>query len=107
MAEFLLELYVSRTDPMTVEAGAERARRAAEQLTREGTPIRFLQTMFVPEEETCFYLYEAASVDDVREAARRAELPAESVVAAIAELALNRVEESDQPGDERSISEHC
>jgi hypothetical protein len=87
MAEFLLELYVSRTEPETVEAGAERAQRAAEQLSCEGTPIRFLHTMFVPEEETCFYLYEAASADVVREAARRAELAPESVVEAISEPA--------------------
>jgi hypothetical protein len=39
--------------------------------------------LFVPEDETCFYLYEAASADDVREAARRANLPAETVVEAI------------------------
>ena len=93
MAEFLFELYASRTEPGAVEAGAERARRAAEELTWEGTPVRFLRTMFVPEEETCFYLYEAASADDVREAARRAELPAESVVEAISEPVTERKEQ--------------
>jgi hypothetical protein len=85
MAEFLLELYVSRADRHVVEAGSERARAAAEQLTREGTPVRYLRSLFVPEEETCFYFYEAASAGDVREAARRAALPNENVAEAISE----------------------
>jgi hypothetical protein len=54
--------------------------------------------MFVLEEETCFYLYEAASAEDVREAARRAELPSDCVVEAISEPSLT--------GDERSSDGH-
>jgi hypothetical protein len=75
MTEFLVELYVSRTDEAAVERGAARSRLAAEELTREGTPVRYLRSIFVPEEETCFLLYEAASADAVLETARRAELP--------------------------------
>jgi hypothetical protein len=85
MAEFLLELYVSRTEPEVVEAGAERARREAERLSGEGTPVRFVRTIFVPEDETCFYLYEAGSVDAVREAARRAELRFDRIAEAVAD----------------------
>ena len=83
MAEYLLEIYVSRTDPDAVADGTERARRAAEVLRREGTPVRFLRTMFVPEDETCFYLYEGANEQAVREAARRAGLPVERIVEAV------------------------
>jgi hypothetical protein len=75
VTEFLVELYVSRADEAAVQRGAQRSRLAAEQLTREGTPVRYLRSIFVPEDETCFLLYEAASPDAVREAARRAELP--------------------------------
>jgi hypothetical protein len=82
VAEFLLEQYVSRTDSAAVERGEERARVAAEELTREGTPVRFLRSIFVPEDETGFYLCEAASVDAVRELAKRAALPVERVVEA-------------------------
>jgi hypothetical protein len=85
MAEFLLETYASRTDPAAVDAGAERARQAAAELSAEGTPVHFLRTMFLPEEETCFYLYQAASADDVREAAKRAGLPTDNIVEAISE----------------------
>jgi hypothetical protein len=39
--------------------------------------------IFLPEEETCFHLYEAASVGDVREAAARAGIGCERVVDAV------------------------
>ena len=74
MPEFLIELYVSRTDAAGAERGARRARLAAEQLSRAGTPVRYLRSMFLPLDETCLLLYEAASADAVRAAARRAAL---------------------------------
>lgn len=85
MPEFLVELYVSETDVGGVARGAENARVAAEELTRQGTPVRYLRSIFVPEDETCFYLYEAASADAVREAAQRAALPFERVTAMVTE----------------------
>ncbi len=85
MAEFLLEFYVSRTESGVVELGAARASFAAEQLTHDGTPIRLLRSIFIPEDETCFYLYEAETVEAVREAARRAALPSERIVEAFSE----------------------
>jgi len=83
MAEFLVELYVSRTDADAVERGAARARLAAEALTREGTPVRYLRSIFVPEDETCFYLYEAVSSDAVLESGRRAALTFERIAEAV------------------------
>jgi Nickel responsive protein SCO4226-like len=85
MAEYLLELYVARSDDAGAERRGEQARRAAEELTREGTPVRYLRSIFVPEDETCFYLYEAATADAVREAARRAQLACERVIEAISQ----------------------
>jgi hypothetical protein len=84
VAEFLLEVYVPRTDVLAVERGDERARIAAEELAREGTPVRVLRTIFVPEDEMCFYLCEAASTDAVKELANRAGLPLERVVESVA-----------------------
>ncbi len=84
MAEFLVECYLSRADTAAATDGSEGARRAADELTREGEEVRFLRSIFVPEDETCFYLYEAASVEVVREAARRAGLAFERVAEAVA-----------------------
>jgi hypothetical protein len=85
VAEFLLELYVSRLDSAAVERSAGRARLGAEELTREGTPVRWLRSIFVPDDETCFFLYEAASAEAVRKAARRAAIPFERVAQAVTE----------------------
>jgi hypothetical protein len=74
MESFLVELYVSRTDLAAFERDAESARRAAERLSRQGTPVRYVHSLFVPEDETCFHLYEAASAKSVREAAESAGL---------------------------------
>jgi hypothetical protein len=74
MAEYLVERYVSRTDTVAARAGAKRARREAERLSREGTAVRLLRSIFVPEDETCFDLYEAESSDAVLEVTRRAQL---------------------------------
>jgi hypothetical protein len=74
MTEFLGELYVSREHGVAVEDDEVRVRAAAAELTREGRPVRFLRTIFVPEDETCFYLFEASSAGTVREVGARAAL---------------------------------
>jgi hypothetical protein len=83
VAEYLVELYVAREDSAALERGAAQAQRAAEELTREGTPVRFLRSIFVPEDETCFFLYEAPSAAIVRDAVGRAALSFERVVEAV------------------------
>jgi hypothetical protein len=85
MAEYLVERYVSRSDTEALQLGVERARRAAERLSREGTPVRLVRSIFVPEDETCFYLYEAESSDAVIEAARRAELRVDRIAQTVTE----------------------
>lgn len=87
MGEFLVELYVARDGAAAVEHGSQLSRLASEELTREGTPVRFLRSIFVPEDETCFHLYEAPSADAVREVARRVGLPVERVTEAVATVA--------------------
>jgi hypothetical protein len=63
--------------------GARAARLAAEQLTGEGTPVQFVGSIFVPEDETCIHLYLATSIEVVRVAARRAELQIEHIAGAV------------------------
>jgi hypothetical protein len=74
MNEFLVELYVSCTESNGVERRVERAQRAAVELSAAGTPVRFVRSIFVPVDETCLFLFEADSIDAVRETAHRAEL---------------------------------
>ena len=79
MAEFLVELYMARGDGDALAREGERARRAAQTATRSGAPVRFVRSFFVPEDETCFLVFEAASAEDVRAAALLAGLRFEHV----------------------------
>jgi hypothetical protein len=79
MAEFLVERFVSRSDGAAAGRRELRAREAAAALTAEGTRVRFLRSIYLPAEETCFFLYRAGSIEAVQAAALRAELAYEHV----------------------------
>lgn len=73
VSEFLVEVYVTRENA-TSAPGSEEVAAAAEALTREGRRVRLVRSIFVPEDETCFYMFQAETSDAVREAATRAGL---------------------------------
>ena len=54
----------------------------AEELTRKGTHVRLDQTIHVPEDEICFFVFAAPSSADVALAAQLAELEPLRVVEA-------------------------
>lgn len=69
-----------------LQQATARARRVAEQMQAEGRPVRFLRSIFVPEEGACFFLYSGPSAAAVGEAARRAELGVRQVKKTITEV---------------------
>jgi len=83
MRAFVAEQYLPADGAAAAARGADAAVRAAEQLTREGTPVRFVRSIFVPEDETCFHLYLAESIEAVRAATGRADLRVEHVAEAL------------------------
>jgi hypothetical protein len=80
--EFLVELYVARSNGWAIARCTARAHAAAEALSRSGTRVRYVSSIFVPEDETCFLLYEAESAEAVRTAATQARLPFDRVAQA-------------------------
>jgi hypothetical protein len=78
--EFLVEVYLSRATAATAVPGPADVSDAADQLTREGRPARLLRSIFVPEDETRFYLFQAQSIESVREAVARSRLRFERMV---------------------------
>jgi hypothetical protein len=90
VAEFVVELYASRVDPHQVERTIERARGAADELRSEALDIGFIRSLFVPDDETCLLLFEAASVVTVREAMERAGIAFERITEAVSDGALDR-----------------
>ena len=78
MPTYLVEAYVPRTGAGGVQDVAARAAAAA------GLPgARLLSAFFLPEDETCFLLYEAASAELLAEAGRHARMPWQRVQEAI------------------------
>jgi hypothetical protein len=80
---YLVETYLARGDAGEHTARERRARSAAEELTREGTRVRFDRSIHVPEDETCFCIFDAPSGRDAALAAQRAGLEPFRVVEAI------------------------
>ena len=85
MSEFLVEAYLSRSAAPAANPRVEDVSRAADQLSHEGKPVELVQSMFVPEDETCYYLFRAQSSDAVAEAARRCGLRFERLIEAVSD----------------------
>jgi hypothetical protein len=61
MPSYLIETFLARDAADERWAGDERARSAAEALTQSGTPVRFRHSIYVPEDEMCFFTIDAPS----------------------------------------------
>jgi len=83
MPSFLVETYLARGAAGERHARERRARSAAEEMTREGTRVRFERSIHVPEDEICFFAFTAPSGREVTLAAERAGLEPLRVVEAI------------------------
>ncbi len=76
MPSYLIERYVA------VSRGSE-VDDASARLAASGGDVRHVHATFVPGDETCFHIVEAASLDAVYEALERAALTYERIVEAI------------------------
>ena len=83
MPDYCIEFYLSGASTSTLAEAAERARTTAESLGARRPSVRYLRTTYLVEDETCLHFFEAASDEDVAEAARRAGLTGERIVRSI------------------------
>jgi hypothetical protein len=79
---YLVEGYAPRSTGSDVKAAADRASAAAASLTAAGRRVRHLHSVFVPEDETCFHLFEADAPEQVDEVVRCANLDSVRIVKA-------------------------
>jgi hypothetical protein len=79
---YLVEIFLARGDAGERTARARLARSAAEELTREGTRVRFDRSIHVPEDEICFFVFDAPSAREAALVAQRAGLEPLRVVEA-------------------------
>ena len=61
MPSFLIETYLARGDAGGRAVRERQARSAAAELTRQGTRVRFDRAIHVPEDEICFFIFDAPS----------------------------------------------
>jgi hypothetical protein len=81
MASYLVEAYTpAQAGLAEIE---QRARDAASQLSQAGTAVRYVRSLYVPEDEICFHLFDAPSFDAVRQASDVARLDAQRIVEAV------------------------
>jgi hypothetical protein len=80
---YLVETYLTRGRTNERRASERRARTAAAELTQGSRLVRFDRAIHVPEDEICFYVFDAPSADDAACAARRAGLDPLRVVEAV------------------------
>jgi hypothetical protein len=83
MPIYLVETYLSREAEARLPQLERRAALAAEQAGPSGTDARLVRSLFVPEDETWFRVYEAVDRDAVERASRLAGIDFERVVAAV------------------------
>lgn len=83
MPLYLAELYRASAGSGDLAEAAARARAAASAMTRAGTRVRYVRSVFIPADETWFLLYDASTAADVLEAAGKAGIRLERVVEAI------------------------
>jgi hypothetical protein len=80
---YLVEVYLPRSRADEARVAGSRVQAAAEQLSREGEPVRYVRTTFLPDDETCFHLIETPTAAAAEEVSRRAALGRARIVAAI------------------------
>ncbi len=77
MGRYLAELYLPKS--ADIAAATKQAKAAA-----ESGPARCLRSIFVPEDETWFLLYESPTIEAVQQAVQQAGLPCARVVGVVA-----------------------
>ncbi len=83
MPSYLVETYLARNQAGGRAARERRVRSAVKELTQERTPVRFERSIYVPEDEICFFVFDAPSSREAALVAQRAGLDPIRVVEAV------------------------
>jgi hypothetical protein len=61
--QFLVEVFVPRSQAGELAAAKAQVRAATTRVSRGDRDIRYVRAIYVPEDETCFYVFDASSAD--------------------------------------------
>jgi hypothetical protein len=83
MKQFLVEVFTARANAGKLAAAERRATLAARRLSNADRAVQFVRATYIPEDEICFFVFDASSGHDAALAARRAGLEPTRVVEAV------------------------
>lgn len=83
MTQFLVEVFTPRSRAGDIAAAERRAISAARRLSGAEGAIRYVRATYLPEDEICFFVFDAPSVREAALVARRARLEPIRVVEAV------------------------
>ena len=83
MPSYLVETFLGRCYAADRAALEDRARSAADELTRRGNRVSFGGVIHIPEDETCFFVFRAPSSRQAALVAELAELDPVRIVEAV------------------------
>ncbi|MCI0344571.1 MAG: DUF4242 domain-containing protein [Chloroflexi bacterium] len=72
MATYVVETYLSRAAEGQPDATIGRVVSSADAISAEGPPVRYLRSIFIPDDDTVLLLFEADSIEVVRAVTVRA-----------------------------------
>jgi Nickel responsive protein SCO4226-like len=79
VATFMVEIYLSRDIAGEPDATISRLVSAADRVAAQGPFVRYLRSFYIPEDETCLLVMEAASETTVRSVVDRAGIVADRI----------------------------
>ena len=82
MPDYLVEVYVGKLESHELAAVCRRAG-AARTPAGEATGVRYIGSIAIPADETCFHLYSGPTAAAVTAAVRRAAIPVMRIVEAV------------------------
>ena len=81
--QFYVEVFTARSSAGTLAASERRATLAAGRLSTADREVQFVRATYIPEDEICFFVFDASSGHDAALAARHAGLEPTRVVEAV------------------------
>jgi hypothetical protein len=83
MAQFIVERFLAGITRTELMAAAGKAKDTAIRMSANGTNVAYLRSTFLPQDESCFCLFEGESLEAVQHANESAGLPFERIVEAV------------------------
>jgi acid phosphatase class B len=81
--QFFAEVFTARATAEKLATSERRATSAARRLSSADREVQFVRATYIPEDEICFFVFDASSGHDAALAARRAGLEPIRVVEAV------------------------